>query len=179
MHWWALALRGIIAILFAICAVALPGMTLAIIVLLFGAYAFIDGIVAIVSAIRAAHGHRRWGAFLLEGIVGIIAGLFMLFLPAVSLAILIYVVAAWAVVTGILEIAAAIRLRTHVPGEWLLILTGIVSVVFGVIVFAMPLVGAIAIAFWLGAYAFIFGILMLVLAFRLRSLHGTAAVARA
>jgi len=179
MHWWALALRGIVAILFAILAFIVPGVTLAAIVLLFGAYALVDGIVAIVSAIRAAHGHRPWGAFLLEGVVGIVAGLITLFVPAITLAFLIYVVGAWAIITGVLEIAAAVRLRKHVPGEWLLVLTGVVSVVFGVIVFFAPLVGAYAIAVWLGVYAFMFGILMLSLAFRLRSLHAAAPLARA
>ena len=171
MHWWAIALRGVLAILFALMTFAVPGITLAVLVILFGAYALVDGIVAIVSAIRAAHGHRRWGAFLVEGIVGILAGLVTLFMPGVTLAFLIYVVGAWAIVTGVLEIAAAVRLRKHVAGEWLLILTGVVSILFGIAVFWAPIVGAIAIAFWLGAYALIFGILLLVLAFRLRSLH--------
>jgi uncharacterized membrane protein HdeD (DUF308 family) len=174
MNWWALAVRGVIAILFALLAFTMPGITLAVIVLLFGAYALVDGIFAIVSAIRAAHGHRRWGAFLLEGIVGIIAGLITMFVPAVTLAFLIYVVAGWAVVTGILELAAAIRLRRHIPGEWLLVLTGIVSVLFGVMIFWAPVLGVLAIAWWLAGYALIFGILLLTLAFRLRSLHRTA-----
>jgi uncharacterized membrane protein HdeD (DUF308 family) len=173
MHWWALALRGVVAVLFAILTFVLPGLTLAALVLLFGIYALIDGIFALISAVRAAHGHGRWGAFLLEGIVGVLAGLVTLAAPALTLTFLIYVVAAWAVITGVLEIAAAIRLRRHVPGEWLLILTGIVSIVFGAIVFAAPTVGAIAIAFWLGVYALIFGVLLLTLAFRLKSLHGS------
>ncbi len=173
MHWWALALRGVVAILFAIFTFVLPGLTLAALVLLFGIYALIDGIFALISAVRAAHGHGRWGAFLLEGIVGVLAGLVTLAVPAITLAFLIYLVAAWAVITGVLEIAAAIRLRRHVPGEWLLILTGIVSIVFGAIVIAAPMVGAIAIAFWLGVYALIFGVLLLTLAFRLKSLHGS------
>ena len=171
VHWWALALRGVLAILFALMTFVVPGITLAVLVILFGAYALVDGIVAIVSAIRAAHGHRRWGAFLVEGIVGILAGLVTLFMPGVTLAFLIYIVGAWAIVTGVLEIAAAVRLRKHVAGEWLLILTGVVSILFGIAVFWAPIVGAIAIAFWLGAYALIFGILLLILAFRLRSLH--------
>ncbi|MBV9404870.1 MAG: HdeD family acid-resistance protein [Acidobacteriaceae bacterium] len=176
VHWWALALRGLVAILFALFTFAVPGITLAVLVILFGAYALVDGVIAIVSAVRAAHGHRRWIAFLVEGIVGILAGLVTLFVPAVTFAFLIYVVGAWAIVTGVLEIAAAVRLRQHVAGEWLLILTGIISVIFGVVVFWAPIVGALAIAWWLGVYAFIFGILLLVLAFRLRSLHGATPV---
>lgn len=176
VHWWALALRGVVAILFGIVAVATPGLTLAIIVLLFGVYALIDGIVAIVTAIRAAHGHRRWGAFLVEGIVGIVAGLVALFVPVVALAFLIYLVGAWAIITGVLEITAAMRLRQHVPGEWLLILTGIVSIIFGIAVFAAPVVGVVAIALWLGIYALMFGILLLTLAFRLRAIHNAAII---
>jgi uncharacterized membrane protein HdeD (DUF308 family) len=173
MNWWALALRGVIAILFAILTFVVPGLTLTAIVLLFGAYALIDGVFALISAVRAAHGHGRWGAFLLEGTVGIIAGLITLAAPAVTLAFLIYVVAGWAVITGALELAAAFRLRRHVVGEWLLILAGIVSIVFGGVIFAAPVVGAIAIAWWLGVYALIFGVLLLTLAFRLRALHET------
>jgi uncharacterized membrane protein HdeD (DUF308 family) len=171
IHWWALALRGLFAILFAILTFAFPGLTLRVLVILFGAYAFVDGVVAIISAIRAAHGHGRWGAFLVEGIVGIIAGLVAFFMPLLTLAVLVYLVAAWAVVTGVLEIMAAVRLRRYVTGEWLLVLAGIASVIFGVLVFIAPIAGAIVIALWLGAYALIFGIVLIALAFRLRSLQ--------
>ena len=177
IHWWALALRGVFAILFAILTFAVPGLTLAVLVILFGAYAFVDGIVAIVSAVRAAHGHGRWGAFLVEGIVGIIAGLVAFFLPLPTLAVLIYMVAAWAIVTGVLEIAAAFRLRRHVRGEWLLVLAGIASVIFGILVFVAPIAGALVIALWLGAYALLFGILLIALSFRLRSLQSAAVTA--
>jgi uncharacterized membrane protein HdeD (DUF308 family) len=177
IHWWALALRGVVAILFGLLTFSVPGITLAVIVILFGAYAFVDGIVAIVSAVRAAHGHGRWGAFLVEGIVGILAGLVTFFMPILTLAVLVYLVAAWAIVTGVLEIVAAFRLRRYVTGEWLLVLAGIASVIFGVLVFLAPLAGAVVIAWWLGAYALVFGILLLVLAFRLRSLQARAAPA--
>jgi uncharacterized membrane protein HdeD (DUF308 family) len=170
-NWWALALRGVAAIVFALLAFALPGITLAVLVILFGAYAFIDGVFAIVSAIRAAQGHRPWGSFLIEGAVGIIIGLVTFFVPGVTLAFLIALVAIWAIVTGVFEIAAALRLRRHVPGEWLLILTGAISIIFGVLIFIAPIAGALVIVWWLGAYALLFGILLLLLAFRLRSLH--------
>lgn len=170
-NWWALALRGVAAIVFALLAFALPGITLAVLVALFGAYALIDGIFAIVSAIRALQGHRPWGSFLIEGAVGIVIGLVTFFVPGVTLAFLVALVAVWAIVTGVFEIAAAVRLRRHVPGEWLLILTGIVSVIFGVLIFIAPIAGAVVIVWWLAAYALIFGILLLLLAFRLRSLH--------
>lgn len=172
-NWWALAIRGAAAIVFAILAFALPSITLAVLVILFGAYAFVDGVFAIVSAIRALQGHRPWGSFLIEGIVGIVIGLITFFVPGVTLAFLIALVAIWAIVTGIFEIAAAIRLRRHVPGEWLLLLTGIFSFLFGVLIFFAPVAGALVIVWWLAAYALVFGILLLVLAFRLRSLHRT------
>lgn len=170
-NWWALALRGVAAIVFALLAFALPGVTLAVLVTLFGAYALIDGILAIVSAIRAAQGHRPWAAFLIEGAVGTIIGLVTFFMPGVTLAFLVALVAVWAIVTGALEIAAAVRLRQHIPGEWLLILTGVLSVIFGVLLFIAPITGALVIVWWLAAYALVFGILLLLLAFRLRGLH--------
>jgi uncharacterized membrane protein HdeD (DUF308 family) len=170
-NWWALALRGIAAILFAIVTLAMPGITLAVLVLIFGAYALVDGVFAIVSAIRAARGHRPWGSFLLEGTVGVLVGLITLFLPGVTLAVIIGLVAAWAIITGIFELAAAIRLRRYIAGEWLLILMGGVSILFGIFVFWAPIAGALAIVWWLGIYALIFGILLLGLAIRLRSLH--------
>lgn len=134
-NWWALALRGIAAIIFAIITLAVPRITLAVLILIFGAYALVDGVFAIVSAIRAARGHRPWGSFLLEGTVGILVGLITFFLPGVTLAVIIGLVAAWAIITGVFELAAAIRLRRHIAGEWLLILTGAVSILFGIFVF--------------------------------------------
>ncbi len=170
-NWWALALRGVFAILFAILTFAIPGMTIAVLVILFGAYALVDGIFAIISAVRAAQGHRRWGAFLAEGAVGILAGIVTLTMPVAIAAVLVYIVAFWAIVTGVLEIAAAVRLRRHIQGEWMLILSGIISVLFGIVCFWAPGVGALAIVLWLGVYAMIFGILLLGLAFRIRAIH--------
>jgi uncharacterized membrane protein HdeD (DUF308 family) len=174
MNWWALALRGIAAIVFAILTFAVPGVTLAVIVILFGAYALVDGIFAIISAVRAARGHRPWGSFLLEGTVGVIIGLVTFFVPAVTLAFLIYLVGAWAIVTGVLEVAAAIRLRRYIAGEWLLALTGVISILFGILVYWAPLAGALAIVWWLGVYALVFGILLLLLSFRIRSFRSTS-----
>ena len=169
MNWWAMALRGIVAILFAALTFFTPGITIAFLVFLFGGYALVDGILAIISAVRAVHGHRRWGSFLLEGVVGIAFGLFTFFVPGLTLLFLIYLVGAWAIVTGALEIAAAVRLRQHIAGEWLLGLMGVVSILFGVAIYAAPVAGAVVIAWWIGAYALVFGILLLTLAFRLRA----------
>lgn len=172
-NWWALALRGVLAILFAIVTFLWPGITLAVLVLMFGVYAFVDGVFAIVAAVRAVRGHRRWGALLLEGIAGILAGLCAWLIPGVTLAVLVLLIAAWAIITGVLEIVAAIRLRRHIPQEWLLILMGVLSIVFGVLIYIAPLAGAVVIVWWIGGYALVFGILMLMLAFRLRSMHST------
>lgn len=174
VHWWALALRGLVAIICGIISFAAPGAALAVLVALFGAYALVDGIFAIVSAFRAIKGHKRWGSFLLEGAAGVIAGLVTFFAPGITFAFLLLVVAFWAIVTGVLEIAAAIRMRKHLPGEWFLLLTGILSVLFGLVVLWRPLVGALAITFWLGAYLVLIGILLLALGFRLRGLRQLA-----
>jgi uncharacterized membrane protein HdeD (DUF308 family) len=170
-HWWSLLLRGIAAVLFALVTFAWPGITLSALVLLFGVYALLDGIFNLVGAWRASQHGERWGALLVEGFIGIAAGVAAFAWPAITLAVLIYLIAAWALVTGILEIAAAIRLRKHVQGEWLLALTGIASILFGFAVAIAPIAGALVIALWIGAYALIFGVLMIALAFRLRGHH--------
>ena len=167
-NWWALVLRGIAAIVFGVLTFFWPGATIAVLVIFFGVYALIDGILAIVSAIRAAERHRRWGPFLVEGIVGILAGLFALFAPVAAAALFVYILAAWALITGALEIAAAIRLRRDIPGEWALILIGILSILFGVLLFIAPIAGAVALVWLIGVYAILFGILWLTVGIRLR-----------
>jgi uncharacterized membrane protein HdeD (DUF308 family) len=168
LNWWALALRGIVAIIFGLIAFFVPGVTLYALALIFGAYALIDGIVSLIAAVRSARHGEHWWALLFEGIVGLGAGAAVLIWPLLSLVVLVYLIAAWAVITGIFEIAAAVRLRHHVAGEWLLAVVGILSVAFGVLLFAAPGPGAVVLAWWLGAYVFVFGILLLGLAFRLR-----------
>jgi uncharacterized membrane protein HdeD (DUF308 family) len=137
--------------------------------LLFGAYALIDGIFSIAGAWRAARAHERWGVLILEGVVGIIAAVVTVAWPGITALSLVFVVAAWAVVTGIFEIAAAVRLRRYIKGEWLLILGGIASVVFGILLAMSPLVGALVLAIWLGVYALIFGAMLVGLGLRLRT----------
>ena len=168
LNWWALALRGLVGIVIGLIAFTLPGITIAALTLLFGAYALVDGILSLAAAFHAAKLHRHWWALMLEGIIGIAVAASTVVLPAITLLFLIYLIAAWAVITGILEIATAIRLRGLIAREWLLGIAGVASVLFGLLLFGAPLPGAVVIAWWLGAYALVFGVLMLVLSFRLR-----------
>src|SRR5690242_3010583 len=149
-NWWSPVLRGAIAILFGIIAFTLPGITLGALVLLFGAYALVDGVLSLFGLIRHPGTEKHWGPLLFEGIVGVLAGLVTFFWPAITALALVYIIAAWALVTGVFEIAAAIRLRRHLEGEWLLAFGGIVSVILGVLMILSPAAGALAIAVVLG-----------------------------
>src|SRR5919107_863617 len=166
-NWWAVVLRGLAGILFGVITFVAPGISLVALVLLFGAYAFADGVLAIVSAVRA-RGGDRWGLLLVEGLVGIAAGILTLLWPGITAIALLYVIAAWALVTGAFEIGAAIRLRKVITGEWLLALSGVLSIALGVLLVLAPGPGALALVIWIGAYAFVFGILLVALGFRLR-----------
>lgn len=169
-NWWASAVRGLFALLFGMVAFVWPDITLTALVLLFGAYAFVDGLFAIISAVASA-GPGRWWALLIEGLLGLAAGvLTFLWLEITALALL-YLIAAWALVTGILEVFTAIRLRREMTGEWILALSGATSVLFGLILILFPGTGALAVTWLIGAYAFLFGLLLLALAFRLRALR--------
>jgi uncharacterized membrane protein HdeD (DUF308 family) len=166
-NWWAIALRGVFAILFGLMALFLTGPTIGALVLLFAAYMLVDGIFAIVAGIRAARHHQRWGAFILEGIVDLIAGAIAFFIPIATVLAFVWLSGAWAIVSGCLMLAAVFRLRpTH--GKWWLAFGGIVSVIWGVLLFIAPIAGAVVMTWWLGAYALVFGVAVLVLAFRLR-----------
>jgi len=167
-NWWALALRGIAAIVFGILALVLPGVTLAVLVLLFGAYALVEGVFNVVAAIRGRGDGSSWWALVLEGSVSIAAGIVAILVPGLTALALLYMIAAWAVVTGVLEIVAAVRLRRQITGELWLALNGVLSIVFGVLTFLVPGAGALSLAWLIGAYAVLFGLLLLGLAFRLR-----------
>ena len=168
-NWWSLVLRGLAAIVLGLITIVWPGITLGALVLLFGAYALIDGLLSLAGAVRAAENHERWGALLFEGLAGIAAGIVTFAWPAITALTLVYVIAAWALITGVFEIAAAVRLRKVLPGEWLLALSGFASLILGILMIAVPLAGALAIAFWVGIYAFVFGALLIALGLRLRS----------
>jgi uncharacterized membrane protein HdeD (DUF308 family) len=178
-NWWALALRGVAAILLGILAFAWPGITLFVLVLFFGAYMLVDGIFAIVAAVRAAGEEDRWWLLLIEGILGVLAGLVAFFWPGLTALALLYFIAAWAIVTGIMEIVAAVRLRQEIEGEWALGLSGLLSVIFGVLLVVLPApAGLLSLVWVIGAYAVATGVLLLILAFRVRSEAGREAPAR-
>lgn len=169
-NWWALALRGLAAIIFGVLAFAWPGITLFVLVLFFGAYLFVDGIFAIVAAVRAAGEENRWWLLLIQGILGVLAGLIAFFWPGLTALALLYLIAAWAIVTGILAIVGAIRLRREIEREWALGLSGLLSVIFGVLLIVLPAPAGLLSLVWLvGVYAIAMGVLLLIVAFRVRS----------
>jgi uncharacterized membrane protein HdeD (DUF308 family) len=167
-NWWMLLLRGILALVFGLLCVAYPNVTLLVMKIMFGAYALLDGIFALASSISTAEGRPRWWSTILEGIVGVTLGLLILIWPGITVFGLLYLIGAWAIITGIFEITAAIRLRQHFTNEWLLILSGAASVIFGLLILVIPRAGALAVVWWIGTYAIIFGMFYVALAFRLR-----------
>jgi uncharacterized membrane protein HdeD (DUF308 family) len=170
-NWWIIGLRGAAAIIFGILMLLMPGVGLMALVLLFGSYAIIEGVLNVIASVRGRRNEERWWALLLEGLVSIAAGLIAFFMPGLTALALVYVIAAWAVVTGVLEIVAAVRLRHEITGEWWLALSGVASIAFGVLMMAFPRAGALALVLWVGAYSLVFGALLLFLAFRLRRWH--------
>ena len=167
-NWWALALRGALSILVGILALTRPGATLAAIVILLGAYMFVDGVFAIMASLRGMRTGDRWGWMLVEGLIGIVAGLIVLRTPATGAIVLLWLVAFWAITHGIAEIAAGIKLRKIIEGEWLLILAGVLSLGLGLYILMRPGVGLLLLATWVGVYALFAGIVMLMLALKVR-----------
>jgi uncharacterized membrane protein HdeD (DUF308 family) len=166
-NWWAIALRGVFAILFGLIALLLPGVTLAALVLLFAAYMLVDGVLALAAGLRAARRHERWGWLALEGIADLVAGAIAFVWPLITVLAFVYLMGAWAIVSGALLLSATLRLRpTH--GKWLMGLGGAVSMIWGVLLIVVPVVGALVVTWWMGAYALFFGGALLVLGFRLR-----------
>jgi uncharacterized membrane protein HdeD (DUF308 family) len=163
--WWVLLIRGILAVLFGVMAFALPGLTVVTLVLLYGVYALADGLTALWVGGRA----RAWW-FVLLGVLGVIVGIVTFISPAITAIALLYLIAAWAILRGIFEMIAAIQLRKEIRNEWMLILGGILSILLGVVLIVNPVAGALAMIWVIGAYALVFGVMMIVLAFRLRGL---------
>jgi uncharacterized membrane protein HdeD (DUF308 family) len=174
-NWWVLVVRGIFAILFGILAFVLPGATVFALVILFAAYMGVDGIMAIVLAIRRAQQRREWWPLVLEGLAGISVAVITVIWPDVTALALVYLIAAWALITGVMEIVAAIRLRKVIRGEFFLGLAGVASIAFGIIAIAFPGEGALALVWLIGSYAILFGVLLIALGLRLRSWRGPVA----
>ena len=167
-NWWALALRGCLSILVGILALTKPGVTLTAIVLLIAAYMFVDGVFAIMAALRGIRAGDRWGWMLVEGILGIVAGIIVFRTPSTGAIVLLWLVAFWAITHGIAEIAAGIKLRKIIDNEWLLIIAGVLSLALGIYVLMRPGVGLMLLVTWVGVYALFAGILMLMLSLKIR-----------
>jgi uncharacterized membrane protein HdeD (DUF308 family) len=172
-HW--IALRGVFALLFGIFAFIWPGITLAALVLVWGAYAIADGVMALIAAFTMHEQGKPMGSLIIVGILGIAAGVVTFMWPGMTALVLLLFIASWAVLMGIFQIAAAVRLRKHIEHEWLLGLSGLVSIVFGVLMFLQPGAGALAVIWVIGSYAIFFGILLIALSFRLKGLAGRLA----
>ena len=164
-NWWAFLVRGIFAVLFGLMAFTLHGPTLLLLILLYGTYAVVDGMTALWVGERA----RAWGLVLL-GVLGILVGVFTFVYPDITTLTLLYLIAAWAIVRGFLEIITAIQLRKEISNEWALIAGGILSVLFGVVLFARPAAGALAMTWLIGAFVLVLGVMMILFAFRIRGL---------
>jgi uncharacterized membrane protein HdeD (DUF308 family) len=167
-NWGAVALRGVVAVLFGVVAIVWPGPTVAVLVILLGAFALVEGVANIVAGVR---GRQGWA--IAEGLISVIVGIVIVVWPAITALALLYIVAVWAIITGILRIVAAIQLRRVIRNEWLLVGSGLASVIFGVIAAAFPGAGILAIIWLLAAWSIVLGVLLIALALSLRQLaHG-------
>ncbi len=166
--WWIFLLRGIAAIALGIMAFAWPALTLAVLVAFFGAYVFVDGVFGLVDAVRYRDRLVRVWPLVLEAGLGIVVGLLTLFWPGVTALALLTLIAVWAVVGGLLRIVLAFQIRKEITGEWILIVGGLLSIFFGGLLIALPQAGLLTLAWIIGFYAVLFGILFVVLAFGLR-----------
>jgi uncharacterized membrane protein HdeD (DUF308 family) len=166
-NWWLILLRGIAAVIFGVLTFAWPGVTLLTLVMLYGAFALVDGALALVAAIMGGQPAPRWWLALV-GLLGLVAGLITLALPGITAVILLYCIAFWAIAIGVMQIVGAIRLRKEIDNEWMLIASGVISVLFGLVMILSPGAGALGLLFVIGVYAVIHGIMLITLAFRLR-----------
>jgi uncharacterized membrane protein HdeD (DUF308 family) len=169
-NWWVAVLRGALAVLFGVVALVWPGITFEALVLVFGVYAFFDGVLVLGFGLLAAGAGQQWWPLVLSGILGIGVGVITFLQPQATGLALVYVVGAWAIVTGLLEIVAAIRLREVISTEWLMGLSGVLSIVFGVLVVAQPNVGAISLVYLFGLYAILAGIGQIAFGFRVHNM---------
>ncbi|HEX7067243.1 MAG TPA: HdeD family acid-resistance protein [Candidatus Limnocylindria bacterium] len=174
--WWTFVVRGLLAIAFGVLAFFAPGLGIAVLVGLFAAWALIDGVTSLVTGIGGRNRDRSWWLEILEGVVSIIAGIIALAFPVLAAEVLVIIIAAWAIVTGIFEIIAAIRLREQIKGEFWLGLAGLASILFGVILLVFPGVGALSLVWLIGSFALVFGVFLVILGWRLRGVNEMAKV---
>jgi uncharacterized membrane protein HdeD (DUF308 family) len=171
-HWWVLALRGLLAVVLGVLALIWPSTTVRALVILFAIYALVDGLFSLFSALTNGPRRAGWWLLLTEALAGIGTGILALIWPQITAYAFLYLIAAWAIMTGVFELVAALRLRREVEGEWALALAGAVSIVLGLLLAWRPGSGLVAVAWFVGAYAIIFGALLIVLSLRLRGLRG-------
>ena len=171
--WWLLLLRGLAAIAFGVLTWLQPGVSLAALVLLFGVYSLADGILGVWAAISGRQHHEYWWVLLLEGLLGVVVGILTFLAPNLTALAILFYIAIWAIARGVLEIVAAIRLRKEIQGEWLFILAGLASVVFGILLMWQPGAGALAVLWLIASYAIVFGVLIVILAFKARGFVST------
>jgi uncharacterized membrane protein HdeD (DUF308 family) len=167
-NWWLFLLRGVVGILFGCLALIFPGPTMLSLVILFSAYMLVDGVAGIISAVRAAQRRDRWGMLVFEGLLNIAVGIGAFLWPGITVLAFVLLVAAWAIVTGALITAAGFRLNID-HGRWWLVLGGLLSVAYGALLIVTPVIGAIVLTWWLGAYAIAFGVALVIFSFKLRS----------
>lgn len=166
-NWWLILLRGVAAIIFGLLTFAWPGLTLVTLVLLYGAFSFLDGVFSITAAVKGGTPMPRWWLALV-GLLGIGVGVVTLFWPQITGFVLLLFIAGWAIASGILQIIGAIKLRKEIDGEWLLIASGVLSVLFGILVILFPGAGALSLALVIGAFAVMYGVLLIGFALRLK-----------
>ena len=172
--WWTFVLRGVLAIAFGLLALLAPGLGIGVLVGVFAAYAIIDGVGSLIAGVRGRGRDRNWWLEILEGIAGVVAGVFALLFPTLAAQALVLVIAAWSIVTGVIEIAAAIRLREEIKGEGWLALAGVASILFGVLLVLFPAPGALSLVWLIGSFAFVFGAFLVLLGLRLRRVDEAA-----
>lgn len=174
-NWWMLLISGLAAVIFGILAFIYPGMTLGILVAFYGAYTLVDGIFTIIAAINQGKRGQRWGFLMFSGIISVLAGIITFFYPGITATVLYVIIAAWAILRGALEIAAAIQLRRIMPNDWALGLAGVLSILFGGLLLAYPASGLLAVVWLIALYAVLFGIVEIMLALRVHRYSGIAA----
>ena len=174
-YWWTLGVRGLIAVLFGLAAIFWPKLTLFVLVILFGIFVLLDGLMALIVAIQGRKSYRQWWVLLLEGLVGIAFAVLTFVWPAITALILLYLIAYWAIVTGVFEIASAFTARLPMLYEWTIALAGILSIILGLLLAVRPVAGLLSLVWLIGVYAIIFGILLIVRAFQFRTTHSSAA----